>query len=70
MDKKPFLLDKTVEDFMTTFYGYGEPKGGYWFVGKEEGDSGSINENISRILQWKRRGKKAFEDFKRFSPSN
>jgi hypothetical protein len=34
--------DQLLERFMCTFYGYGNYRGAYWFVGMEEGGGDSF----------------------------
>lgn len=51
------LNEKLLIDFMNNFFGYGNLKGEYWFVGKEEGGGNSIKEINSRIEKWEKENK-------------
>ncbi len=52
------LDDATLENYMATFYRYGNYSGDYWFIGKEEGGGETIEDNLARIQAWKGMGKK------------
>ena len=41
------LNDKTLESYIHNFYGYGNPRAPYWFIGMEEGGGEDI-QNIER----------------------
>jgi hypothetical protein len=41
--------DPLLQDFMSSFYGYGNFQGAYWFIGMEEGGGDSFEE-VSRRL--------------------
>lgn len=56
------LDDATLEDYMVTFYGYGNYSGDYWFIGKEEGGGETIEDNLARIQAWQDMGKNEIED--------
>lgn len=45
--------EKLLEEYMNNFYGYGNLKGKYWFIGMEEGGGNSEDEFISRLQNWK-----------------
>jgi hypothetical protein len=49
--------DILLEQFMHTFYGYGNFRGDYWFVGMEEGGGNSFAEISKRLSVWKTLGK-------------
>ncbi len=42
---------------MNGFFGYGNLKAPYWFIGKEEGGGKDLEENFRRILTWEYFGK-------------
>lgn len=58
---KPLLLD-----FMENFFGYGNLKAPYWFIGKEEGGGKKMEENFRRILLWEKLGKNPTVDLKKY----
>jgi hypothetical protein len=47
---------------MHNFYGYGDYRGAYWFVGMEEGGSDSFDEVAKRLRLWDERGRRELED--------
>lgn len=63
MDK---FNDVLLSDFMDKFWGYGNVRANYWFVGMEEGGGGSFEEVDRRITQWNKRGRNTFEDLYEF----
>jgi hypothetical protein len=53
--------DKLLAAFAHTFYGYGNYKGAYWFIGMEErGDS--FQDVATRLFVWDRHGRPELED--------
>ena len=52
---------------MNSFYGYGNPKGPYWFIGMEEGCGPDWDTDVRpRFEQWKDRGRKQTEHLRDF----
>jgi hypothetical protein len=56
------LDDQLLQEFMLTFYGYGNYKGDYWFVGMEEGGGNSLEGIARKLATWESRGKRELED--------
>jgi hypothetical protein len=56
------LDDQLLEKYIHTFYGYGNYHGDFWFVGKEEGGGGTIEDALQRLNAWSRRGCRELED--------
>ena len=56
------LDDQLLEQYIHTFYGYGNYQGDFWFVGKEEGGGGSVDDILQRLTAWSRRGRRELED--------
>lgn len=56
--------DELLLDYMQNFYGYGNFKGDYWFVGMEEGGGSSFGEVQTRLNAWNERGRKLLEDLR------
>ena len=54
--------DFLLEEFIHNFYGYGNYRGNYWFIGMEEGGGNSIEEINRRLNSWNTRGRLALED--------
>lgn len=54
--------DRLLEKFMHGFYGYGNYKGDYWFVGMEEGGGNSFTEIAQRLKHWKELGSPELAD--------
>jgi hypothetical protein len=52
---------------MKAFLGYGNPKGRWWFIGKEEGGGNSMEEVQARIEQWHQRQQHNAENLQTFS---
>jgi hypothetical protein len=44
-------------EYTKGFYGYGNYRGRYWFVGIEEGGAETLEDNAARIDKWDRRGR-------------
>lgn len=51
------MNSKLIQEFMADFYGYGNLNSRYWFIGKEEGGSGTLKGNTDRISLWEEFGK-------------
>lgn len=47
---------------MHGFYGYGNYKAPFWFIGMEEGGGGSLDEIRQRLATWDMRGHRELED--------
>ena len=56
------LDDQLLEKYIHTFYGYGNYQGDVWFVGKEEGGGGSVDDVLQRLTAWSQRGRRELED--------
>jgi hypothetical protein len=54
--------DNLLEDFIHKFFGYGNFKGKYWFIGMEEGGGDSFTDINRRLKSWDYRGKLELED--------
>src|SRR5689334_17327054 len=54
--------DDLLQDYMDGFYGYGNYAADYWFVGMEEGSTGTFEEIALRLRQWDQRGRNELED--------
>jgi len=54
---------------MNNFYGYGNLKGKFWFIGMEEGGGATVEEINSRLDQWELSGKPALLDNYEFHKS-
>ena len=61
--------DELLTDFMAGFYGYGNPRARWWFIGQEEGGAGSRPELSAHLEAWRDRGRKEFEDLEEFQTS-
>jgi hypothetical protein len=61
------LFDHLLQAYRDTFYGYGNYKGRYWFVGMEEGGGGSVEEITKKLSAWKGRGRRELESFGEYS---
>jgi hypothetical protein len=57
-----YFDDQLLLDFMNAFYGYGNYKAPYWFIGMEEGGGDSFEEVTKRLSVWDRRGRRELED--------
>jgi hypothetical protein len=49
--------DALLEALIATFYGYGDYRGRYWFVGMEEGGGRDFAEIAARLASWDRYGR-------------
>jgi len=58
-------FDELLDAFAHTFYGYGNYKGAYWFIGMEEG-GGSFQDVEKRLFVWDRHGRPELEDLALF----
>lgn len=56
------LDDQLLEQYIHTFYGYGNYHGSFWFIGKEEGGGKTIGNIIQRLNIWSQRGCRELED--------
>jgi hypothetical protein len=56
----------SLDDFMSTFAGYGHLRAPLWFVGMEEGGGRDIGELQRRVDVWKTRGGRTLEDLGEF----
>lgn len=54
--------DELLQAFMNNFYGYGNYKGDFWFIGMEEHCDDSFDEVQNRLNVWQKRGKHGLED--------
>ncbi len=54
--------DELLKSFISNFYGYGNYKGKYWFVGLEQGGGNSFNEIEQRLNIWAQNNKPELED--------
>ncbi len=61
------LNDQLLEDFISSFYGYGTYQAPYWFIGMEEGGGNTIAEISKRLEVWDKRGRKELEDVAQYS---
>ncbi|MEA5551557.1 hypothetical protein VB713_11290 [Anabaena cylindrica UHCC 0172] len=62
MNNRIFLNAEFLEKRIETFYGYGNYKGNYWFIGMEEAGDGSFKDTDERINLWVERGQEEIED--------
>ena len=60
------LNDSLLQVFMDGFYGYGNLKAKYWFVGMEEGGGQTIEEITARLETWDQHGRPVLDDLRRF----
>ncbi len=56
------LDDHLLQNYIDTFRGYGNYRGDFWFIGKEEGGGGSIDDVRQRLTAWSGRGRRELED--------
>lgn len=60
-------MQRLITDFMNDFYGYGNPKGAYWFIGMEEGCGPDWDIHARpRFEQWRVRGRRQTEHLRDF----
>ena len=60
------LPDKLLTDYTHGFFGYGSWKAKIWFVGMEEGGGGSLEDVVSRLVAWDKKGRKKLQDLRSF----
>jgi hypothetical protein len=60
------LDDALVDAFANGFFGYGDYRARYWFVGMEEGGGASEEEIERRLSAWRARGRRELEDLAEF----
>jgi len=60
------LDDNLLDDFIHNFYGYGNYRGKYCFIGMEEGGGNTVDEISRRLTTWNKRGKPELEDVAHF----
>lgn len=60
------LNDNLLSEFAASFYGYGDHRADYWFIGMEEGGGDSLEEVQRRLEVWDRRGRHELEDLREF----
>ena len=60
------MNDQLLSEFAATFYGYGNLRGRYWFIGMEEGGGNSVAEINQRLNAWVQGGKRELEDVAEF----
>lgn len=60
------LNDQLLEEFMHSFYGYGNLKSKIWFIGMEEGGGNDIEEVAARLKCWENLGKPTLMDVAEF----
>ena len=54
--------DPILQEYIETFYGYGNYGGRHWLVGMEEGGGDNFEEVASRVSAWTRRSKPELDD--------
>ena len=60
-------MQALIEQFMKTFYGYGNLNGKYWFIGMEEGCGPNWQADVlPRFVQWDKRGRSEIENLRNF----
>lgn len=63
MEGGRLLLDQDLlRAYITDSWGYGNPKGEFWFVGMEQGGGTSVEELHRRLAAWNERGRAQFDD--------
>jgi hypothetical protein len=60
------LNDELLSEFIQSFYGYGNYRGQFWFIGMEEGGGSSFSDISTRLNAWSNRDKKELEDLKEY----
>jgi hypothetical protein len=58
--------DELLDNFVHSFYGYGNFHGNYLFIGMEEGRGKSYQEVSQRLSTWSTRGRRELEDVAEF----
>ena len=56
------LNDYVLADFIKCFYGYGNYRSRFWFVGMEEGGGNTADDVSLRLRAWDERGRKELDD--------
>jgi hypothetical protein len=60
-------MEELINDFMNTFYGYGNAAGKYWFIGMEEGCGPDWEQDVvPRFEVWRNRGGHQLEDLRTY----
>jgi hypothetical protein len=54
--------DQLLGEFVQNFYGYGNYRGQFWFIGMEEGGGNKFEEVAKRLDAWALRGQRELED--------
>lgn len=62
MDEQSGLNEPLLAEFISTFYGYGNYQGKYWFIGMEEGGGNTLADIQRRLAVWEQRGRHELED--------
>ncbi len=60
------LDDKLLQHFMATFYGSGNFRGDYWFIGMEEGGGNDLSQVTKRLNAWAELGGTELVDIHEF----
>jgi hypothetical protein len=60
------LDERLLCSFMETFFGYGNLRGDYWFIGVEEGGGATVEEIAERLRIWNSHGANTTEDLNAF----
>jgi len=60
------LDDRLLEEYINTFYGYGNYQGDWWLIGPEEGGGASEDDLTDRVGVWAQRGRREIEDVEMF----
>src|ERR1035437_1687295 len=60
------LDDLILDQFMTSFFGFGSFEAEYWFIGMEEGGGSSLEEASNRLATWEKGGEKELEDVRAY----
>jgi hypothetical protein len=60
------INDELIRMFMDGFFGYGNLKAPYWFIGMEEGGGNALAEVNQRLEVWAQRGRKQTDDLVEF----
>jgi hypothetical protein len=60
-------MEELITAYINGFFGYGNPKGPYWFLGMEEAAGNDFDADIApRFDAWDRRGRPHFDDLAEF----